>query len=166
MKMVVYIPSVINCRKRHINIFHYSKSVLPLIFCHRPTTHRGHRMFLSIFCLLSIMLIFVFPHVKVLPPSVVASQDPNILINNNSGDHDHGIKTEVVRSSWLYLLSASLFESLRCSAIFDNFLYCQINFGSAKNMRIVAKILLQTLPLYVFLTNSTFRVKHAAVENF
>ena len=66
---------------------------------------------------------------------------------------------------FLVLEPASLFESLRCSAIIDNFLYCQINFGSAKNMRIVAKILLQTLPLYVFLTNTTFRVKHA-VENF
>ena len=132
-------------------------------------------MFLSIFCLLSIMLIFVFPGVKVLPSSIAGSQDPNILINNNSGDHpDHGIKTEVVRSSFLIVsscLRASLFESFTVQCYFRKFsvLSNKLRLSlaePAKNMRIVAEILLQTLPLYVFLTNSTFQVKHAAVENF
>ena len=158
-------------RKIHINIFHKS---VPLIFCHRP--HWGQRMFLSIFCLLSIMLIFVFLGVKVLPSSIAGSQDPNILINNNSGDHpDHGIKTEVVSwSSFLIVsscLRASLFESFTVQCYFRKFsvLSNKLRLSlaePAKNMRIVAEILLQTLPLYVFLTNSTFQVKHAAVENF
>ena len=58
------------------------------------------------------MLIFVFPGVKVLPSSI-ASQDPNILINNNAGDHpDHGIKTEIVSEMVFFLDCILLFKSL------------------------------------------------------